>query len=104
MTSHVIHWRDMPDQAAGAGVSKRTIAGAGASLTMVRVAAGTEAPKHSHDFEQFVQVLEGEGTLTTEQGAVAFGPGSVFHFPPGTWHRAVFRTETVLVESNLARP
>jgi hypothetical protein len=28
----------------------------------------------------------------------------VFHFPPGAWHAAEFRTDTVLVETNLAEP
>jgi quercetin dioxygenase-like cupin family protein len=48
-----------------------------------------------------VQVLSGSGSLLTEQGERAFGPGSGFHFPAGTWHAARFDTETVLVKTNL---
>jgi quercetin dioxygenase-like cupin family protein len=48
-----------------------------------------------------VQVISGQGTLWTDQGEQAFGPGSVFHFPAGVEHRAEFDTDTLLVETNL---
>ncbi len=102
MTQHLISWNDVPSTSAPNGVSKRGVALAGVSLVTVSVPAGTEAPRHSHDHEQFVQVISGAGTLTTEQGQNAFGPGSLFVFPAGTWHSARFETETVLVETNLA--
>jgi quercetin dioxygenase-like cupin family protein len=69
---------------------------------MVRVPAGTKAPRHSHGHEQFVQVISGSGTLETEQGSQPFGPGNVFHFPTDTWHAAEFDSGTLLVETNLA--
>ncbi|MFO1148239.1 MAG: cupin domain-containing protein [Alsobacter sp.] len=101
MTPHCLSWTDLPQTAAPSGVAKRVIAGAGASLVMVRVPAGTVAGRHSHPHEQFVQVLEGSGTLETEQGERPFGPGSLFHFPADTWHAARFESDTVLVETNL---
>ena len=70
----------------------------------VVVPAGVSAPAHSHDHEQFVQVLSGSGILETEQGRAPFSGGSVFHFPAGAWHAAAFETETVLIETNLAPP
>ena len=102
-SSHVIDWADVAsEENPGNGVSKRRIPGAGADLTRVEVPAGTKAGRHSHAHEQFVQVLVGAGTIETEAGSQVFGPGSVFHFPPGTWHAAEFTAETVLVETNLA--
>jgi quercetin dioxygenase-like cupin family protein len=98
---HCLPWTDLPETRAPSGVGKRSLAGEGASLVRVTIPAGTEAPRHSHDHEQFVQVIEGAGTLETDQGRVAFAAGSLFHFPAGTWHAARFETETVLVESNL---
>ena len=100
MTEHVIAWNDVPSTTAPGGVTKRHLGLAGVSLVAVSIPAGTEAPRHSHDHEQFVQVISGSGTLTTEQGPRAFGPGSLFVFPAGTWHSARFETETVLVETN----
>jgi quercetin dioxygenase-like cupin family protein len=100
-TKHCVSWEDLPEQVSPSGVGKRTLAGNSISLVMVRVPAGTNAPKHSHPHEQFVQVLSGSGTLETEQGSHSFGPGSVFHFPADAWHAAMFDSETVLIETNL---
>jgi quercetin dioxygenase-like cupin family protein len=46
-------------------------------------------------------VVSGAGMLETAQGSRPFGPGSVFHFPPDTWHAAHFDSDTVLIETNL---
>ncbi|HEY0522173.1 MAG TPA: cupin domain-containing protein [Stellaceae bacterium] len=80
---------------------RRSIAGSGATLKRIAIKAGTRADRHSHPFEQFVQVLEGAGRLECEAGAVDLRPGMVVHFPPDAWHSAVFETDTVLVEINL---
>ena len=101
MTQHCLAWSDVPETVSPNGVSKRVMEGGAVSLVTVRVPAGTAADRHSHPHEQFVQVVSGSGALTTELGERAFGPGSVFHFPVGTWHAARFVTETVLVETNL---
>ncbi len=101
MQQHLINWTDLPEVETRPGVTKREIDGAGASIAMIRVAADMSAGRHTHSHEQFVHVISGTGTLETEQGEWAFGPGSVFHFPAETWHAARFDTETVLVETNL---
>ena len=101
MTDHFTAW-DARSQSVAGGVAKSTIPGAGASLVRVVVPAGISAPRHSHDHEQFVQVISGSGTLETEQGRKPFSAGCVFHFPPGAWHSATFEAETVLVETNLS--
>ena len=102
MTDHLTVWDDWAESVAANGVAKRTIPGAGASLVRVVVAAGVSAARHSHDHEQFVQVVSGSGILETEQGRKPFTAGSVFHFPAGAWHAAAFESETVLIETNLA--
>ena len=96
------HWSDLPDEPAGPPVGKRRLAGAGATLVRVEIAAGTRAGRHSHGHEQFVQVISGAGTLETEEGRQSFRAGSLFHFPAETWHAAEFDEDTVLVETNLA--
>lgn len=102
MTDHLTAWDDRAERVAENGVAKRAIPGSGASLVRIVVPAGISAPRHSHDHEQFVQVVSGSGILETEQGRKPFAAGSVFHFPAGTWHAAAFETETVLIETNLA--
>jgi quercetin dioxygenase-like cupin family protein len=101
MTDHLTAWDARAESVVGNGVAKRTIPGAGASLVRVVVPAGASAARHSHDHEQFVQVISGSGVLETEQGRKRFSAGSVFHFPAGAWHAAAFETETVLIETNL---
>ena len=101
MRPHVVDWADRPEVESRPGVSKREIDGVAATLVMVRVAAGLSADRHSHAEEQFVHVVSGTGRIETEQGARPFGPGTVFHFPAGTWHAAQFDTDTVLLETNL---
>ncbi|WP_457107103.1 cupin domain-containing protein [Methylobacterium sp. P5_C11] len=101
MSDHLTAWDDRAESVGGNGVAKRTIPGSGVSLVRVVVPAGISAPAHSHEHEQFVQVVSGSGILETEQGRKAFSAGSVFHFPAGAWHAAAFETETVLIETNL---
>lgn len=101
MTDHLTAWDDQEESVSANGVAKRAIPGAGASLVRIVVPGGVSAPRHSHDHEQFVQVVSGSGILETEQGRKPFTAGSVFHFPAGAWHAAAFETETVLIETNL---
>lgn len=101
MTTTRYHWADQPSSG-DASVRRATIPGSGAHLKRVEIAAGTTAARHTHPFEQFVLVETGEGTLTTAEGTVRLEPGVVIHFPPDTWHEAVFETDTVLLEVNLA--
>ena len=83
-------------------VGRKTISGLGASLKRVQIKAGAMADRHSHPHEQFVIVLEGGGRLECEAGTVALRPDTVLHFANGAWHSAVFETDTVLLEVNLA--
>ena len=100
-TATVYHWDSVPAEPVE-GAVHRNIRGAGASLRMVAVAAGTAAGRHSHPHEQFVQVLFGTGTLECEAGIVALRPGTLLHFAPDAWHSAVFETDTVLLEVNIS--
>lgn len=102
--SNLRHWDELADEARGPSVLKRVLPGSGASLVRLVIKAGTRAERHAHPFEQFVQVLSGTGHLETEDGMQAFRPGSLFHFLPNVWHAAVFESDTVLVETNLAPP
>ncbi|MGI3900954.1 MAG: cupin domain-containing protein [Janthinobacterium lividum] len=100
MVQHLVAWNEVEAMPAPGGVTKRRIDLPGMSLVTVTVPAGTEASRHRHDHDQFVQVISGSGTLTTEQGARPFAANSVFVFPAGVWHSARFDSDTVLVETN----
>lgn len=94
-------WDDVTEIVAGPSVSKRIIEGSGASMVKLVIKAGSRADRHSHAFEQFVQVMSGGGLLETEDGTKRFAAGSLFHFKPDTWHAAHFDEDTILVETNL---
>ncbi len=98
------NWNDLAAESAGPDVTRRRLAGAGASLVRIDVKAGVTAGRHAHGHEQFVQVVSGSGTLETAEGCQPFTAGSLFHFPADTWHAATFDTDTVLVETNLREP
>jgi quercetin dioxygenase-like cupin family protein len=95
------HWDELAAEARGPTVSKQALDGQGASLVRIDIKAGTKAARHSHSFEQFVQVLSGRGTLETEEGIHPFSAGSLFHFLAEAWHAAEFDEDTILVETNL---
>ncbi len=101
MMPTIVDWSDIPPENSSDTVRKRRFGGLAAELVLVEVTAGTQAGRHSHPHEQFVQVIAGNGVLETEAGTKEFRRGSVFHFPPDAWHAAEFLTDTVLVETNL---
>lgn len=96
-------WDNLPPEGApGAPVERRAVPGAGATLRQVRIRAGERAARHAHDHEQFLLVVEGTGRLACAAGALALRPGVVLRLDAHAWHEAVFETDTVLVEVNLA--
>jgi len=66
------------------------------------VKAGHVAAKHSHAHEQFVLIVSGAGTLECDAGTIVLHPGTAIRFAPGAWHSAIFTSDTVLTEVNLA--
>lgn len=99
MQTSVFAWNEV-EPYGDTKADRRVIAGKAGDLKRVCVKAGYVAAKHSHEFEQFIMVLEGSGVLTTAEGEVELKPGVVVHFAPQAWHSAVFETDTVLVEVN----
>ena len=83
------------------GTEPVTLAGAGASLRQVFVKAGHVAARHSHAYEQFLQVVSGAGRLMCEAGAIPLIPGTAIRLAAGAWHSAEFTADTVLMEFNL---
>lgn len=98
----ILHWDDVPPAVSG-GVDRREVQGDGAALRRIAIPAGTVAPRHTHDHEQFLLVLEGRAMLETAAGTADLRPGTVVRLGPDAWHAATFTTDTVLVEVNLRR-
>ncbi|MCR6630902.1 MAG: cupin domain-containing protein [Magnetospirillum sp.] len=93
-------WDDLPAEETNA-VRRTLFPGEGADLKRVAVPAGTTAPRHHHEHEEFILVLEGRVILTTADGTFPLTPGSVVRLRAHAWHEAVFEADSVLVEVNL---
>jgi quercetin dioxygenase-like cupin family protein len=55
-------------------------------LREFRLEAGGQTPFHQHDWHHVVYVLEGEGTLRTDEGEEPLRVGSVVYAPAGRMH------------------
>jgi quercetin dioxygenase-like cupin family protein len=60
-----------------------------AAMRLFEVAPGGSTPFHEHDWEHVVYVLEGEGTLKTENGDAEFRAGDALLAEPGEEHNFV---------------
>lgn len=101
MAEHLTSWNSLDPEQGENGVTRRRLKGSRAELVRVEIPRGVVAPGHSHPHEQFVEVLQGAGTLTTSQGPRPFKAGDVFHFPAETEHAASFDQDTVFLQINL---
>ena len=55
---------------------------------VMRYAKGASSPYHYHEIcEHFYFIIDGTGTVETEDGARNVGPGMMVFIPPGTRHR-----------------
>lgn len=48
--------------------------------------APSKAPTHYHTYEEGIFIIEGNGTVHTDDGSCEFGPGSSIYFPVGVRH------------------
>jgi quercetin dioxygenase-like cupin family protein len=55
-------------------------------LRQFTVEPGGHTPYHQHDWHHVVYVLEGRGSLRTEEGEQALQSGSVVYTAPGSLH------------------
>ena len=79
MMQHVIGWTGIDAEPAPGGLTKKRIDLPGMSLVAVTVPGGTRGTRHSHDHDQFVQVVSGTGTLTkTVEALQKNGAGDVY--------------------------
>jgi len=100
-TAHLYDWNSVAGAEVRDGVTKKSIGGDDASLTLITIRAGTVADRHNHPHEQFVHVLSGHARIKTDDDECEVRAGSVLHLPSNTYHSAVFDEDTVLVEINV---
>jgi mannose-6-phosphate isomerase-like protein (cupin superfamily) len=52
----------------------------------VGVIPPSNAPRHTHDYDEVVYVIEGQGVLHLGERETPMGPGTCIHLPPHTLH------------------
>ncbi len=56
-------------------------------MRMFDVEPGGHTPRHSHEHEHGIYVLEGRGVVATEDGEIPIGPGDVLCIAPSDLHQ-----------------
>ena len=82
------------DRATLPGIEHLTLAGGaqslkGLSLWRQTMAPGSATPRHQHDCEEVVLVLEGSGEVRWDGRSLPFGPDSTLVIPPRAAHQIV---------------
>lgn len=55
-------------------------------MLVVRFPAGGRTRPHTHEIDQTLHVIEGEGVVATETERILVKPGDVVTIPADTWH------------------
>jgi quercetin dioxygenase-like cupin family protein len=63
------------------------------ALRLFEIEPGGHTPWHAHDWEHVVYVVDGSGTLKTEDGDADFERGDALLVPPGAEHNFINRGE-----------
>ncbi len=72
-----------------AGLITATDGSPTSAMRLFEVGPGGSTPYHTHDWEHVVYVVEGTGTLRTENGNAGFGPGDSLMTAPNEEHNFV---------------
>jgi anti-sigma factor ChrR (cupin superfamily) len=87
------------------GVEKAVLrAKPGENRVLIRMAAGSAFPHHSHSVPDEVFVVEGIYIDPHVKSGQAFGPGSYLYYPPGTEHHATTSTGCTILVWNSNQP
>jgi mannose-6-phosphate isomerase-like protein (cupin superfamily) len=82
----LVHYRDRPDESASSDRDFRCLVNEDAGIAEVTQFVGTikpgRAPMHSHEYDEVLYVVEGEGVVHWDDGrSIAVRRGSCIHFP-----------------------
>ena len=103
-TSQATHvrWNELPRERAGEKIERRYVTGVHLTLAQFFLAKGCIVPRHEHESEQFVNVVN--GTLRLKLGdngaeVVDVAAGEVLMIPPHLPHSAEALEDTVVFDS-----
>ena len=77
----VVHLGEAPDHDRERFVAAELLAGGQCNVRVIKLLSGQDLPPHTHEpSDLMLFVVEGEAELDTDDGAVAFGAGSLAYF------------------------
>lgn len=85
----LIHWTLLEAPGPVPGITAATAQGAQLSAALFTLAPGAVVPEHSHDNEEFGQVIAGSLELRSDGGSASLEAGQAFLLPGGVPHAAV---------------
>lgn len=86
--SAIVRWPELPQRRPLAGITAAVTSGHRLSAARFSLAAGAVVPEHSHDNEEFGQILTGSLVLTWGSQTVTLRAGEAFLLPAGVVHGA----------------
>jgi quercetin dioxygenase-like cupin family protein len=89
----VLRWAERDHRAALPGITASLAVGEHLSAALFRLEPGAVVPEHSHDNEEFGQVISGSLELTADGRTVTLHTGDGFLLPPGVRHGALAGAE-----------
>jgi quercetin dioxygenase-like cupin family protein len=84
----VLRWAERDHRAALPGITASVAVGERLSAALFTLAARAVVPEHTHDNEEFGQVISGSLELTADGRTVTLGAGDGFLLPAGIRHSA----------------
>lgn len=90
MTPRIVRhrWDDIPLDKVTEMVARKTLAGAELSLTQTYFKKGTKVPRHAHDGEVLLYILQGVVVVDAGDDSTTLREGDLLVVPPGTAHQA----------------
>lgn len=91
---HILKFDELPKVSRGGGIETIPLAGPslgsqGISTGITRFPSGSSVPEHTHNVEEAVTLLEGEGTVEIEGAQTQVKPWDTTFIPPGIPHRFI---------------
>ena len=85
----VLHcWSELPLEKVTAMVSRKVVAGERQTMIQAYLKRGTHVPRHVHEAEQMLYVLQGALRCRVDARDVTVRDGEVLHVPAGVPHQA----------------
>src|SRR5260370_14822264 len=73
-------------------------------LLAVYFSAGARTRPHTHEQDQILQIIEGQGIVATETEKLLVAAGGVVSNPAGTWHQPGVPRDTAICPIPIKKP